>query len=90
MERINKYLNVLHEVSKKTKAFYKKHKAGYNPVEDDIMKCNVCGRKADVLVTGSGPLVCCGQPMVKVGEAVDRHHQGETSVARNDVTGRSR
>lgn len=40
---------------------------GYHPVKGDKMLCKICGRKADITVSGKGPLVCCGQPMVKVG-----------------------
>lgn len=53
----------------------------YEPKRDDIMECTVCGRKADVLNEGKGPLICCGQPMIKVGEAVDRDTEGEISMA---------
>jgi desulfoferrodoxin-like iron-binding protein len=53
----------------------------YNPIRDDIMECTICGRKADVLNEGQGPLICCGQPMIKVGEAVDRYERGEISMA---------
>ncbi len=30
---------------------------------NEIYKCNVCGNIVDVLHTGAGELVCCGQPM---------------------------
>lgn len=68
MSRIDKYLN---EISK----------AVYEPLRDDIMECTICGRKADVLNEGKGPLICCGKPMIKVGEAVDRFERGEISMA---------
>ena len=29
-----------------------------------VYKCNVCGNIVEVLHTGAGTLVCCGQPMV--------------------------
>lgn len=29
----------------------------------EIYKCNVCGNVVEVLHTGAGELVCCGQPM---------------------------
>ena len=29
----------------------------------DIYKCNICGNIVEVLHTGAGELVCCGQPM---------------------------
>ena len=31
----------------------------------DTMRCKICGRKVSVQVAGKGPLVCCGQNMVK-------------------------
>ena len=40
----------------------------YEPARDDIMQCTICGRKADVLNTGRGPLVCCGKPMQLIKE----------------------
>lgn len=33
-----------------------------------ILKCGVCGNILESLVNGSGPLVCCGQPMVALKE----------------------
>lgn len=30
---------------------------------NEIYKCNVCGNIVEVLHTGAGELVCCGQPM---------------------------
>ena len=30
---------------------------------NEIYKCNVCGNMVEVLHTGIGTLVCCGQPM---------------------------
>jgi len=68
MDIINNYLN---EVQNKA----------YEPVRDDIMRCSVCGRKADILNNGKGPLVCCGKPMIRIGEAVDRCQDGEHSHA---------
>jgi len=52
----------------------------YEPIRDDIMECTVCGRKADVLNEGRGPLICDGQPMIKVGEAIDKDERGEPSI----------
>jgi superoxide reductase len=31
--------------------------------EREIYKCNVCGNVTEVLHSGAGELVCCGQPM---------------------------
>lgn len=32
----------------------------------DLYKCDVCGNTVEVILTGNGELVCCGQPMVKL------------------------
>jgi superoxide reductase len=29
----------------------------------EVYKCNVCGNIVEVIHTGEGELVCCGQPM---------------------------
>jgi desulfoferrodoxin-like iron-binding protein len=42
---------------------------GYEPVKGDVMKCTICGRKTYLLNDGKGPLICCGKPMIKIGEA---------------------
>ncbi len=31
--------------------------------KNQVYKCNVCGNIVEVLHTGVGELVCCGQPM---------------------------
>ena len=31
---------------------------------NQVYKCNICGNIVEVLHTGAGELVCCGQPMV--------------------------
>jgi desulfoferrodoxin-like iron-binding protein len=31
-------------------------------------KCNICGNEVVVTNAGAGELVCCGQPMVRIGE----------------------
>jgi len=67
MVKLHQYLEIIQEA--------------YEPQRDDIMECKICGRKADILNEGKGPLICCGQPMIKVGEAVDRHYSGELSYA---------
>lgn len=33
----------------------------------DIYLCKICGNKVEVKESGKGTLVCCGQPMMKVG-----------------------
>lgn len=32
----------------------------------DIYRCNICGNIVEVLVSGTGELVCCGEPMQKL------------------------
>ena len=31
-------------------------------------RCNVCGNEVTVTKVGGGELVCCGQPMEKIGD----------------------
>jgi superoxide reductase len=43
-----------------------------------VYKCNVCGNIVEVLHTGKGELVCCGQPMelkeeLSEGEYAEKH-----------------
>ena len=35
---------------------------------NEVYKCNVCGNIVEVLHTGVGELVCCGQPMENLAE----------------------
>lgn len=35
---------------------------------NEIYKCNLCGNIAQVLHSGDGELVCCGQPMERLAE----------------------
>lgn len=37
----------------------------------EIYKCEVCGNIVEMVHTGQGELVCCGQPMVKQVEKTD-------------------
>lgn len=38
----------------------------------EIYKCNICGNIVEVLHTGAGELVCCGQPMqLQIANTVD-------------------
>lgn len=37
----------------------------------EIYKCNVCGNIVEVLHTGVGELVCCGQPMENMEEKTE-------------------
>lgn len=34
----------------------------------EIYYCEICGNKVRVMESGMGTLVCCGQPMTKVGK----------------------
>ena len=36
--------------------------------KNEIYKCPLCGNIVEVLHTGAGELVCCGQPMDMMGE----------------------
>jgi superoxide reductase len=36
-----------------------------------IYKCNICGNIVEVLHTGTGELVCCGQPMQLLAEKIE-------------------
>ena len=38
---------------------------------NDRMKCNICGRVVTVNKAGKGPLICCGEPMKKMGTVVE-------------------
>ncbi len=31
-----------------------------------VYLCNICGNKVNVMESGAGELVCCGEPMKKV------------------------
>ncbi len=38
---------------------------------NQIYKCNICGNIVEVLHTGAGELVCCGQPMELLKEKTE-------------------
>ena len=38
-----------------------------------IYKCNICGNIVEVLHTGAGELVCCGQPMQLMDEKTEEN-----------------
>ena len=40
-----------------------------------VYKCNVCGNMVEVIHTGVGELVCCGQPMELLKEKVEEEGQ---------------
>ena len=43
----------------------------------EIYKCEVCGNIVELVHTGQGELICCGQPMVKQDEKVDEENLTE-------------
>jgi len=46
-----------------------------------IYKCDICGNIVEILHTGKGELVCCGQPMVhKVVNTVDASREKHVPV----------
>jgi superoxide reductase len=45
----------------------------------EIYKCNVCGNIVEVLHSGEGELVCCGEPMKKM-EAQTEDYKNEKHV----------
>ncbi len=48
----------------------------------EVYKCNVCGNIVEVLHTGKGQLVCCGQPMELMEEnTVDASKEKHVPVA---------
>jgi superoxide reductase len=47
----------------------------------EIYKCNICGNIVEVLHSGKGQLVCCGQPMVLLKEnTVDASYEKHVPV----------
>ena len=48
---------------------------------NQVYKCPICGNIVEVLHTGAGELVCCGQPMVLQQEnTVDASHEKHVPV----------
>ncbi len=45
-----------------------------------IYKCEICGNIVEVLHPGSGILVCCGKPMIKLQEKLSDEEKGEKHV----------
>ena len=39
----------------------------------EVYKCEICGNIVEVLHTGKGQLVCCGQPMQLLEEKTEEH-----------------
>ena len=46
----------------------------------EIYKCSVCGNVTEVLHTGAGELVCCGQPMDLMVEKTEEQEGNEKHV----------
>lgn len=42
---------------------------------NEIYKCEICGNIVEVLHTGAGELVCCGQPMTLLNEKTEDEGQ---------------
>jgi superoxide reductase len=54
----------------------------------EIYKCEVCGNIVEVLHTGAGQLVCCGQPMKLLKEnTVDAAKEKHVPVIEKTATG---
>ena len=46
-----------------------------------IYKCNICGNIVELLYSGGGQLVCCGQPMILLSaNTVDASHEKHVPV----------
>ncbi|MBR9702029.1 desulfoferrodoxin [Candidatus Pacearchaeota archaeon] len=53
-----------------------------------IYKCEVCGNIVEVLHTGQGELICCGQPMKLQSEnTVDASQEKHVPIIENDEQG---
>lgn len=53
-----------------------------------VYKCNVCGNIVELLHTGVGELVCCGQPMeLKEEKTEDGGHEKHVPVVEKTDTG---
>ncbi len=47
----------------------------------EMYKCNICGNIVEVVLSGEGELVCCGQPMEKMEEHTNNEEMtGEKHV----------
>ncbi len=53
----------------------------------EVYKCNVCGNMVEVLHTGVGQLVCCGQPMELLTERTQEDQYKEKHVPVASATG---
>ena len=56
--------------------------------KNEVYKCPLCGNIVEVLHTGAGELVCCGQPMVLMAEnTVDASKEKHVPVVTKVVNG---
>ncbi len=46
----------------------------------ELYKCEVCGNIVEVIITGAGELVCCGQPMNLLTAHTDEEIKGESHL----------
>ena len=46
----------------------------------EIYKCPTCGNIVQVLLSGNGELVCCGQAMVKLPQQFEENELGEKHI----------
>lgn len=42
---------------------------------NEVYKCNICGNIVEIMHSGAGKLVCCGQPMEFIGEKKEDNGQ---------------
>lgn len=55
---------------------------------NEIYKCSVCGNMVEVVHSGNGALVCCGQPMSKqVENTTDASKEKHVPVIERTATG---
>ena len=55
---------------------------------NQIYKCNICGNIVEIVHTGAGELVCCGQPMkLQQENTVDAAQEKHVPVVENTKTG---
>ncbi len=46
----------------------------------ELYKCNICGNLIEVILSGSGELVCCGEPMEKLAPQTNESETGEKHI----------
>jgi superoxide reductase len=57
----------------------------------ELYKCDICGNIVEIVISGGGELVCCGQPMKKLEpqheeEALTEKHVPVFSIKENGTT----